>query len=86
MAIFAKLYKPRLGVDSQILVKLDKTWFGPEVRIYHQPKDKGVCSVAFEWDDTDDGWDKAEKYFNSVDRDKSIELATKYLEFEDGGS
>ena len=53
---------------DQILVKIDHAEDGtPEVRFYIQPDNLGVCSIAAKYDSTDDGWDKAEAYFEKID-------------------
>lgn len=65
MEKFCKLYEIEKG---QILVKIDADNDGaPEVRFYAQPEGLGVCSFATLYDDTDEGWDRAEALFASVD-------------------
>lgn len=57
--MFAKLY----GTDEdQVLVKVDSNDEGrPEIRFYAKPEGLGLCSLAISFEDSDDGWDKAEK-------------------------
>ena len=70
--MFAKLYET--DEFGQILVKLDQSDGDcvPEVRIYFEPENLGVCSTAFKYKDSDDGWDKAEKYFNEIDQSTAM--------------
>ena len=64
MSKFAKLYETEFG---QILVKMDSDDdYCPEVRFYFKPKNLGVCSVAVQFKDTDDGWDRQENYFAEI--------------------
>lgn len=73
MTKFAKLYETEKY--GQILVKIDRGGkrSEPEVRFYVQPEDLGVCSLAAQYDDNDDGWDKAEKFFESVDEEAAVQ-------------
>ena len=74
---FAKLY----GVgDGQILVKIDEAEDGaPEVRFYFQPPGLGVCSMALKFQDSYDGWDKAEAAFEAVTEDSARAAVEKQL-------
>ena len=75
--MFAKLYKTKeLG---QILVKVDTNdKDGAEVRYFFEPEGFGVCSVALEFIDDEEGsaWDKADDAFDKVDEDS----ATQFVE------
>lgn len=63
--MFAKLFGPP---EDQVLVKLDAAEDGkPEIRVYFQPLESGVCSVAASYPDTGSGWETAEDAFNSMD-------------------
>lgn len=78
MEKFCKLFETE--EYGQILVKLDmNTEDSPEVRIYFQPEDLGVCSVALTHDDNDEGWERAEKSFNSVDEEKAKTIVGKLV-------
>jgi len=62
--MFAKLYDTKAG---QVLVKSDMNdEGGPEVRFYFQPPDLGICSVAYTFEDTKEGWDKRDKFLFDV--------------------
>ena len=76
--MFAKLYESKRG---QVLVKLDTSHdhYVPEVRFYFQPREFGVCSAAVSFIDDDDGWDKAEKYFKSIDKKGALEVVEETL-------
>jgi hypothetical protein len=69
--MFAKLYETHSG---QILVKADSDEDSkPEVRFYFKPENLGVCSMAVSFADTDDGWDKQESFFNTMNQEKAVE-------------
>lgn len=76
---FAKLF--RFDDVGQVLVKLDDSEDGPEVRVYFQPKGLGVCSTAFTFkpDDLEDENDKAEKAFDLIDEEKAHAIVTEVL-------
>lgn len=69
-AQFCNIFDTEVG---QILVKVDRNEEGkPEVRFYVQPEDLGVCSVATSYEDSDEGWDRAEKLFGDVDKELAV--------------
>lgn len=75
--MFAKLYETHLG---QILVKADTDEESkPEVRFYFKPENLGVCSMAVSFDDTDEGWDKQESLFNTMNQEKALEVVNDVL-------
>jgi hypothetical protein len=79
MTMFAKLY----GADKgQVLVKLDTGEEGnPEVRVFFEPEQLGVCSCALSWDDDfTASWDKAEKVFAGIDETKARGMVAKMCE------
>jgi hypothetical protein len=80
---FAKLFETDLG---QILVKLDANDEEcPEVRIYFQPPDLGVCSVALSgWGSDEDAWDKADKCFSICTKEKCRSIVSEQLKFLSG--
>ena len=77
--MFAKLYETELG---QILVKIDEGNNGAEVRLFFEPKNLGVCSVALSWEGDDDEtqWSKAEASFEAMTEEFSLALLKKTLE------
>lgn len=78
MKPFAKIF----GSDwKQILVKLDANEDGlPEVRVYFQPEQLGVCAVALAWDDdTDKSWDLAEAAFEKMDQSRAEKLVEEQI-------
>lgn len=77
MDIFAKLYETELG---QILVMRDEGVEGPEVRFYVKPADLGVCSVAVGFEESDEGYEKADRYFAEVGRQTAIQVASSIFE------
>jgi hypothetical protein len=84
MTMFAKLFGPE---TDQVLVKLDAApdSGAPEIRIYFQPPGLGVCSFALGFDDTEDGWDKAEAAFQKMDEDEArlgIKAACRSMHFD----
>jgi len=72
--MFAKLYETEVG---QVLVKLDSSpeECVPEIRFYFMPPGLGVSSIAISFQDSEEGWDKAEIGFNNVDEEKALSLA-----------
>lgn len=69
--MFAKLYERN---QEQVLVKIEGAEDGPEVRFYFEPEGFGVCSFTLGFDDTDEGWDKAEEFFGKVEEDMAFNL------------
>lgn len=73
---FAKLYETEQF--GQILVKIDSSNDDmesvPEVRIYFEPENLGVCSQAVKFENSDEGWDKAEARFLEITEEKAINL------------
>ena len=76
--MFAKLYEAEAG---QILVKIDSSpeEIKPEVRFYFYPPGLGVCSIALSFEDSDDGWGKAEKLFHDVDEATAFNLVEESM-------
>lgn len=67
---FAKLFETPVG---QILVMLfagndDK----PEIRFFAKPEGLGVSFVALTFDDSDKGWDAAERAFEVIEQDGAV--------------
>lgn len=77
--MFAKLY----GTDTdQVLVKLDHNdeEDAPELRIYFQPPDLGVCFAALRWtDNSDESWDLAEEAFAKMDEEAARKIVNEQL-------
>jgi hypothetical protein len=77
MSEFAKLFG---SGDDQMVVMIQSNEKGdPEVRVYFQPKDIGVCSFALVFSDTDNGWIAAEKAFESVDEKKARRFVGQFI-------
>ena len=73
---FARLFETENG---QILVKVDADQDGvPEVRFYASPPGLGVCSSAILFWESDSGWERARKFFDTVDKELAID-ATKAI-------
>ena len=73
MKQFAKLFESK--EYGQILMVLDTgDEAQPEVRFSFMPENLGVCSVALKFEDTDAGWEEAEKAFTKFDsNEKALE-------------
>lgn len=73
--MFAKLF----GHDNdQVLMKLDTGKEGnPEVRVFFEPEGLGVCSWALEFEDSEDGWDKAEKAFAAFEKEEILKIVSE---------
>ncbi|MEM9424799.1 MAG: hypothetical protein AAF975_08445 [Spirochaetota bacterium] len=68
--MFAKIFDSE--TCGQILVlRASGTDDNPEVRVYFQPKDMGVCSMGSQFESTDSGEDAADKFFSMIDLDKA---------------
>lgn len=76
---FAKLFT--FEDIGQVLVKLDSGDNGAEVRIYFMPPGLGVCAVNYNFHEGVDGseWDKAEKAFAMVDRQRAEAIVRETL-------
>ena len=71
--MFAKLFESdRFG---QILVVMDRGDDGPQVTFSVEPTNLGVCSMAPGFDDTDEGWDRAEKLLTECDQAMAEKMA-----------
>lgn len=70
--MFAKLFET--SDHGQILVKIDTNEkHNPEVRVYFEPPNAGVCSVVFQQeDDSDESWDKTENLFLEFTEEKAL--------------
>lgn len=75
---FAKLFG---SGRNQILVirQTHDTTCRPEIRVFFQPPNLGVCSAAIGFDDTDKGWDQRNKVFSEVDEDFAWKVADQIL-------
>lgn len=78
--MFAKLFETE--EFGQILVKLDQSEDDcvPEVRIYFEPEDFGVCSNATKYCDNKKGWSSAEKYFNELDQSTAMSIVNGVIQ------
>jgi len=76
--MYAKLYETEVG---QVLVKLDASpdEVKPEVRFFFEPSGLGVCSIAILFSDDDEGWDKAEKLFNTTDEISATRIVVEAI-------
>lgn len=76
--MFAKLYG---SDDDQILVLKKEVWENDknagEVRVYVQPEGLGVCSLACGFSDTDEGWERRERFFNNFNEDLAQAFAER---------
>ena len=76
--MFAKLFEPEPG--NQILVKFDESEDGgPEVRVFIKPEGLGVCSTAYCWEDSDEGWNLAKEAFVAFDEAMAKETRTNLI-------
>lgn len=73
--MFAKLYESK--EYGQVLVMLDTGDDGtPCVSFYAEPEGFGVCSISSKFKDTEEGWDKAEAFFEKVDDEIALKAAS----------
>ena len=82
--MFAKLY----GTDQdQVLVKVDSNDEGrPEIRFYAKPEGLGLCSLAISFEDSDKGWDKAEKALKEMTEEKARKMLSDLQQFQKAAS
>lgn len=74
MEKFCKLFETaELGQLVVMISRNDKD--NPEVRMFAQPENLGVCSVAASYSDDVEGWNLAEDFFNRIDEAKAIEFS-----------
>lgn len=74
---FAKLW----GEDDQVLVKIDEGDQGPELAIYFNPTNLGICnfSLKFTDKDKDKAWEKCEKAFEQMDEQTARSLVARAI-------
>ena len=77
--MFAKLFETEVG---QILVKKDSGDEGAQVTVYFEPENLGVCNMSFNWceDDEDVQWEKCDKAFDMMTKDKCTDLVKDTLD------
>jgi hypothetical protein len=84
--MFAKMFGKE---NNQVLVLLNANDDGkPSVKIMFEPSGLGVCSIGPAWEDTKEGWDRAEQVFKEMTEDKardSIEQVCKDLGINEEG-
>ena len=79
MEKFAKLFETK--EHGQILAVIDEGDEGPEVRFSFSPPNLGVCQQAAKYSqEHEDGWDKAQTFFDSLDEEKAIEFIKPALD------
>lgn len=79
MREFAKIYE--FEDIGQVLVKIDTNEYdAPEVRIFCCPPELGVCNFAFSFEDSDDGWVRAENLFGKMTEHDAYGLAEDTME------
>ena len=79
MGEFAKLYG---SGEDQILIMIQRGEdSAPEVRVFFNTghPDLGTCSTALRFDDTDSGWDGAEKAFSDMNEDRARALKSFFM-------
>lgn len=75
---FAKIFDS--SKYGQILAKRDTNDEGaPELRIFFEPPQLGVCSVALNFPDTDAGYDLAQEALERMDAGRAESLVSKAL-------
>jgi len=66
---------------GQILVKVDADENSkPEVRYFFSPKDMGVCSMAVTFDDSDSGWNSADKLFDKTNEEQALKVICEIMD------
>lgn len=71
---FAKLFQSKTFGQILAVVSTDEEG-KPEIRWSCKPPGLGLCAMAFGFDDSDEGWDRAEAALESADLVKAEETA-----------
>lgn len=83
MSAFAKLFEVS---NTQVVYRLDRDSEGnPTVNVHTCAR--GIfCNMALSWDDSDDGWDKAESYLASRTATDAHDLHADLAKSLEGGA
>lgn len=77
---FVKVFNSE-KLNTQICVMLDVNDDGaPSVFLYFTPNGLGVCRMSLSFTDSDEGWDKADHAFASIDKDKAESMVGETLD------
>tara|TARA_R110001606_G_scaffold272145_2_gene420668 strand:+ start:257 stop:529 length:273 start_codon:yes stop_codon:yes gene_type:complete len=71
MADFAKIFNTEK--HGQVLVMFDSGDNGAEVKFFFKPFGFGVCQISNNFIDTKEGWDSAQRFFESIDEAKAVD-------------
>lgn len=75
--MFAKLFDDE--THGQLLVKFDQDEIGrPEVRLFCEPENLGVCSTALSWDDAEDDWTNAQAVFDEMTQETARQWVERF--------
>lgn len=81
MSEFAKIFNTDKG---QILaLKQTNDEGNPEVRVFVEPENLGVCSIAVSRNDNDAGWDAIDSLFEKIDENIALNMVLKLFEMSD---
>lgn len=69
---FAKIFKSKYG---QVLVVLDEGENGPEIEFSVKCPGYGICTLALKFQDSVEGWVKAENALISIDEAQALGVA-----------
>jgi hypothetical protein len=56
----------------------------PAVRIYFMPEELGVCEMKIGFEDSDDGWDKAEAAFERFELEPLEKYVKEFFDVAEG--
>ena len=79
MTDFAKLY--RNDEYGQILVMKDTDDEGNPCIYFFVEKNEILCRIGANFDDTNEGWEKRDEGFESIDEGKAIESVKSLIEY-----
>ena len=74
MSKFAKIFESKKYGQLCVLAASENDQSNPEVRIFFEPPNLGVCSLAMIFSDTDDGWDNRTTFFKELNLEKVEEM------------
>ena len=76
---FARLHETEEFGQVLAVLQRDDDEGKPELRVFIQPPGLGVCSLKFGFEDSDEGWDKAEAGLVAFDQGQALALAEAFI-------
>lgn len=77
MEDFCKLFRSERHGQILVVEDRDQEEGVPSLTFSCTPPGLGVCSISLKWEDDDDGWDRADYAFSTVNQEFAEEMADK---------